>query len=91
MRAKTNHTPLDGGATGVNLPVAQAQSAYRAAFTNALPRATFISQLIAERHHLPPQRERRRTTMDVAVEAYADTEQNAIRRMPPGYRKTLLA
>ncbi len=57
----------------------------------SLARATFISQLIAERYRLPPQRERRRATMDVAVDAYAETEESAVRRMPPGYRKNLLA
>ena len=53
-------------------------------------RAAFISQLIAERHHMAPQRERRRATMAVAVGSYAATEQQSVRRLPPGYRKAML-
>jgi hypothetical protein len=56
----------------------------------SLPRAAFISQLIAERQHLPTQRQRRRSTVDVALDAYGATERNAVLRMPPGYRKTLV-
>ena len=52
--------------------------------------SSFVSQLIAERQHLPPQRERRRATMAVAVGSYRATEEQAVRRVPPGYRKTLV-
>jgi hypothetical protein len=52
--------------------------------------AAFISQLIAERHHMAPQRERRRATMAVAVGSYAATQEQSLRRLPPGYRKAML-
>jgi hypothetical protein len=55
------------------------------------PGAAFISQLIAERQHLPPQRERRRAPVDIALGCYEAAGQQAVRRMPPGYRKTVLA
>ncbi|MDR3474879.1 MAG: hypothetical protein P4M09_24780 [Devosia sp.] len=54
-------------------------------------RAAFLSQLIAERLHLPPQRARRRATAELAVSSYASAAAEAVRRLPPGYRKTLLA
>ena len=69
--------------------VTQAATAYRTA-SGAAPRAAFISQLIAERQHLPIQRQRRRSTVGVALGAYEATERNAVLRMPPGYRTTLV-
>jgi len=73
-----------------NLPVVtQAATAYRSA-SGAAPRAAFISQLIAERQHLPIQRQRRQSTVGVALGAYEATERNAVLRMPPGYRTTLV-
>jgi len=51
--------------------------------------AAFISQLIAEREHLPPQRERRRAPVATALDRYEATEQQVVPRMPPGYRKSL--
>jgi hypothetical protein len=61
--------------------------------SGALPRAgaAFISQLIAERQHLPPQRERRRAPMAEAVSCYGHAAEQAVRRLPPGYRKTIVA
>ena len=56
----------------------------------AAPSADFISQLIAEDQHLPPQRQRRRASVGVAVDAYASVSQSAVRRMPAGYRKTMI-
>lgn len=63
----------------------------RAAFADSLPRGAFISQLIAERYHLAPQRQRRRAPLDVALDCYETAEQQATRRMPPGYRTSLSA
>ncbi|HTJ56738.1 MAG TPA: hypothetical protein VL418_04130 [Devosiaceae bacterium] len=51
--------------------------------------AAFVSQLIAERQHLPPQRERRRAPLATALCSYEATERQTIRRLPPGYRKSL--
>jgi hypothetical protein len=53
------------------------------------PDAAFVSQLIAERDHLAPQREHRRAPVDIAVGAYDTGSRIAIRRMPPGYRKNV--
>jgi hypothetical protein len=50
----------------------------------------FVSQLIAERQHLPPQRERRRAPVVEAVNAYDRGARIAARRMPAGYRKTIV-
>jgi len=58
---------------------------------DSLPRAAFISQLIAERYHLAPQRLRRRVPLEVALDCYETAEQQAVRRMPPGYRKSFEA
>jgi len=55
-----------------------------------LAQSDFISQLIAERQHLPPQRERRRAPVVEAVNAYDRGSRIAARRMPAGYRKTIV-
>jgi hypothetical protein len=52
--------------------------------------ADFLSQLIAERQHLAPQRERRRAPVGQAVDAYANGGRIAVRRMPAGYRTTIV-
>lgn len=56
----------------------------------AAPGASFLSQLLAAHHHLPPQRARRRAPMGEALRAYDDGARMADRRLPPGYRKTLV-
>lgn len=53
--------------------------------------ATFVSQLLAERDHLPPQRSRRRDTPEGAIGAYADGAKVAVKRMPMGYRTSIVA
>jgi hypothetical protein len=53
--------------------------------------AAFISQLLAERHNLAPQRSRRRGSAEGAIGAYADGAKVAIKRMPIGYRTTIVA
>jgi hypothetical protein len=81
----------DAGRAVAQLPVPI--SIVRAHREGPLPRAgaAFISQLIAERQHLPPQRERRRAPMAEAVSCYGHVADQSVRRMPPGYRKTVLA
>lgn len=61
-----------------------------AAPVEAVAGAEFISQLLAERDHLPPQRARRRATVEVAVTSYDAAAAQAVRRLPPGYRRTLV-
>lgn len=51
------------------------------------PSADFISQLIVERDQLPGRGE----SAVAAVGAYAAGSQIAVRRMPAGYRKTVVA
>ena len=51
------------------------------------PIADFISQLIAERDQLPARGE----TAVAAVGAYAAAGKIAVRRMPAGYRKSVVA
>ena len=53
--------------------------------------ATFVSQLLAERANLAPQRARRRGNAEGAIGAYAEGARVAVKRMPVGYRTTILA
>ena len=53
--------------------------------------ATFVSQLLAERANLPPQRSRRRGSAEGAIGAYADGAKVAVKRMPLGYRTSIVA
>lgn len=53
--------------------------------------AAFVSQLLAERHNLAPQRARRRGNAEGAIGAYADGAKVTIKRMPVGYRTTIVA
>jgi hypothetical protein len=62
----------------------------RLRLAHTAPHADFISQLIAERQHLPPQRMRRRAPMGEALAAYDNGARIADRRLPPGYRKTIV-
>ena len=55
------------------------------------PAASFLSQLIAERYQLAPQRARRRAPPIVATGAYATGTHIADLRLPAGYRKSLVA
>ena len=56
-------------------------SSYRGA-----PKAAFLSQLIAERHHLATQRARRQAPVEEALRTYDAGGKIAIRRLPAGYR-----
>jgi len=53
--------------------------------------AAFVSQLLAERNNLAPQRARRRGNAEGAIGAYADGAKIAMKRMPMGYRTTIVA
>jgi hypothetical protein len=53
--------------------------------------ASFLSQLIAERQRLAPQRLRRRATPAVATGTYQSAAVVAERRLPVGHRRNLLA
>ena len=64
-------------ATGVNTGF----SPYRGA-----PKAAFLSQLIAEKHHLAPQRARRQAPVADVLRTYDAGGKIAIKRLPAGYR-----
>lgn len=51
-------------------------------FADAAPRATFISQLLAEHRHLP------RGPVAQASGAYDAAKRSAVARLPAGYRAT---
>ena len=68
------------------LPVALDAPRARLTLVHTPAHADFLSQLIAERQHLAPQRERRRAPVGQAVDAYANGSKIAVRRMPAGYR-----
>lgn len=53
--------------------------------------AAFVSQLLAERGNMAPQRTRRRGNAEGAIGAYAQGAQVAVKRMPIGYRTTIVA
>lgn len=55
------------------------------------PKVAFLSQLIAERHRLAPQRAKRRVPIAQAVDAYRIGGSVTSVRMPAGYRKTVVA
>lgn len=73
------------------LPMVIAPRPARPNLARATPRAAFLSQLIAERQHLAPQRARRRVPPAQAVDAYATGSRVAVRRLPAGYRRTVVA
>ena len=59
-------------------------SSYRGA-----PKAAFLSQLIAERHHMATQRARRQAPVAEALRTYDAGGKIAVRRMPAGYRMSV--
>ena len=56
-------------------------SAYR-----GTPKAAFLSQLIAERHHMAPQRARRQAPVADVLRTYDAGGKIAVKRLPAGYR-----
>ena len=63
-------------------------TADRAATLRIEPAAAFISQLIAEREHLPAQRTRRRAPVGTAIAAYRTGERSDTPRLPQGFFRT---
>ncbi len=74
--------------TSAALPVAP-EANRRVALPRGTPKAAFISQLIAERYRLAPQRTRRQAPLDTVVRSYDEGTQIAVRRLPAGYRLTI--
>jgi hypothetical protein len=84
-------TNRDARSESVHLPLVLEPAAPRAGFTRVAPAAAFLSQLIAERHHLMTQRQKRRAPVNIAVARYAARAEAAVVRMPSGYRRTVIA
>ena len=81
----------ESNAQPAGLPVAlDARQPRPSLLRNTTP-AAFVSQLLAERGNLPPQRVRRRGNAEGAIGAYSEGARVAIKRMPLGYRTTIVA
>lgn len=73
------------------LPVPLMAAGPKPSLVRNMTAATFVSQLLAERDRLPPQRQRRRGSSEGAIGAYSAGAKVAVKRMPIGYRTTILA
>lgn len=73
------------------LPVRIEAQAPRPSLARSTPTAAFVSQLLAARDRLPPQRMRRMSTPQTAIGAYGKAARTTVRRMPQGYRTTIIA
>lgn len=76
---------------GTGLPMVIEAPSPRPSLKRSEIAAPFVSQLLAERGNLPPQRARRRNTAEGAIGAYASGAKIAIKRMPVGYRTSIVA
>ncbi|WIY52659.1 hypothetical protein O9Z70_14560 [Devosia sp. YIM 151766] len=81
---------LEQSETDRTLPVPAAPATPRPSLAHSAPNAAFVSQLIAARERLSPQRTSRLENAAGAVGAYGKGGRIAERRMPLGYRRTLL-
>ncbi|NGP16370.1 hypothetical protein [Devosia aurantiaca] len=81
---------LDQSETLSALPVTTATVDPRPSLARSAPTAAFVSQLIAARDRMAPQRVRRQGTPEAATSAYNNGARIAERRMPAGYRKTVV-
>ncbi|WP_086471864.1 hypothetical protein [Devosia lucknowensis] len=79
------------GTPSIDLPVRQEPATPRPSLAFSAPTAAFVSQLIAARAQMPTQRARRIGTAEGAVGAYGQTARLSEKRMPQGYRKTVVA
>ena len=81
----SNETQLTG------LPVTTEPARPRPSLARSQTGAAFVSQLLASRANLPPQRLRRRGSAEGAIGAYDNSAKVTIKRMPAGYRKSVVA
>lgn len=72
------------------LPVPLEPRAPRPSLLRSSAAAAFLSQLLAARSRLDPQRVLRRAPIGIALDAYRTGSAITVRRMPTGYRKTLV-
>jgi hypothetical protein len=76
--------------TTSGLPVLIGTIEPRPSLARSAPNAEFVSQLIAARDRMAPQRARRLDTPEAATSAYRNGARIAERRMPAGYRTTVV-
>lgn len=75
---------------GAGLPVPSGAARPRPSLAHSAPTAAFVSQLIAARQKSGPHPAQRSGTPAGAVGAYGKGARISERRMPLGYRKTML-
>jgi hypothetical protein len=73
-----------------SLPVATSGGARFSSFRQE-PRTEFLSQLIAERYHMAPQRLKRQATPLEVLRTYDAGGKLKVLRIPPGYRTDIEA
>ncbi len=61
----------------------------RGLYTRQAPKAAFLSQLIAEKHQLSIQRERRQAPLTEVIQSYDAAGRVAQKRLPPGTRTNI--
>lgn len=71
------------------LPVTADRAGSRQLSSRAGTPVAFLSQLIAERHHLATQRARRRAPVADVLRSYDAGGRISDRRLPPGYRMSV--
>lgn len=77
--------------SGTALAVLPGVRGPRPSFARLSTAADFLSQLLAERQHLPAQRARRRAPLGVVLEAYSEGRERGIPRLPAGsYRSRVV-
>ena len=91
-RFETSEAELASSETKqAGLPVLIGPSRPRPSLRRSETGAAFVSQLLAARANLMPQRERRRDTPEGAIGAYAGGARVGVKRMPAGYRTSIVA
>jgi hypothetical protein len=78
--------PLRGG---LPVPVETGSHGFSSTSYRGTPKAAFLSQLIAERHHMSTQRVKRQAPVAEVLRTYDAGGKLSLRRMPPGYRMKL--
>lgn len=82
---------LEQKETGVAaLPVATEARAPRPSLARSSADAAFVSQLLANRDRMAAQRHRRSGSNERAIGAYANSARMGERRMPAGFRRTVV-
>jgi hypothetical protein len=86
----TDFDPQNRPTSAPGLPMVIEAAAPRPSLRRNQTMASFVSQLLAARENLAPQRQRRRNTVAGALGAYSAGASITVKRMPQGYRKTVV-